>query len=184
MSITTRTGDNGTTYCSLLRQRVYKDHPAIEFQGSLDTAISALGLARALLPKEASEVARDLVLIQNILFALGSSVTKGVPAPEKAVAVLEEMVSKYYNEPLRYFILPSGGPEAAIHLARALVREAERRLVTLLRLGVRGIDESHIRVLNRASDSLFAIAVYVARRYGEGLRKAEVSWGFLEGNTS
>jgi len=180
LSITTRTGDDGTTYAAALRRRVPKDHPIIEFEGVLDRAVSSIGLARAFLPDTASQVDADLKLIQEILFALGASVSRGEGAPEKAVEVLEDMVNRYYGEPLRHFIIPSGGPAAsAVHLARTLVRDAERRLVSLMRQGEVVIDPSLVKVINRASDALFAIAVYLARKYGGGLEEAHLTWDFL-----
>ncbi|MEB2836002.1 MAG: cob(I)yrinic acid a,c-diamide adenosyltransferase [Desulfurococcales archaeon] len=181
MSITTRTGDDGTTFCASLGARVDKDHPGIEFIGTLDKAISAIGLARALLPGDAREEDADLEIIQRILFVLGASLSRGEAAPEKAVKVLEAMVEKYYREPLRHFILPAGGPAAsATHLARTLVREAERRLVTLRKSSQIKVDPSLIRVLNRASDALFAMAVHLARKYGGGLERVDLNWDFLE----
>jgi len=185
MSITTRTGDDGTTYSAALRRRVPKDHPIIEFEGVLDRAISSLGLARAFLPAGEARVDSDLRLIQNILFALGASLSRGEGAPEEAVRILEEMVEKYYGEPLKHFVIPSGGPAAsAVHLARALVRDAERRLVSLSRQGEVKVDPSLVKVINRASDALFAIAVYLARRYGGGLEKAYLTWDFLSARDS
>jgi cob(I)alamin adenosyltransferase len=180
--IYTRSGDDGYTYCVALGGRVPKDHPLIEFNGVLDEAVSAIGLARSLLPPEAGEADRDLEIIQRILFALAASVSRREGAPQKAVSVLESMVDKYFGEPLRHFILPGGSPAAsAVHLARTLVRRAERRLVEASRLLPGGVHPSVLKVINRASDALFAIAVYIARRHGKGLERVDLSWDFLEG---
>jgi len=179
--IYTRTGDDGATFCAALGGRVAKDHPLIEFTGTLDKAVSALGLAGSLLAEEGEEaLAGDVELLQRMLFALGSSLARGEPAPERAVEVLESLVDKYYPEELRYFILPGGTPAAsALHLARALVREAERRLVSASRLYPHVVHGSLVRVLNRMSDALFAMAVYHARKRGK-LKRVDLSWGFLE----
>ncbi len=181
MSIYTRTGDDGFTFCAALKTRVPKDHPLIEFNGTLDKTVSALGFARSLLPPDAEEIDHDLETIQRMLFALAASVARGEKAPDKAVEILERMVDKYFGEPLRHFILPGGGPAAsAIHLSRSLVREAERRLVAASRLYPSLVDKSILRVINRISDALFAMGIYVARRYGSGLERVDLSWEFLD----
>ena len=78
-----------------------------------------------------------------------------------------------FNEslpPLKEFILPGGGAGAvAAHVARAVCRRAERRVVTLA--GAGEVNESARRYLNRLSDLLFVLARVLARQEG-----GEVYW--------
>lgn len=168
MSLYTRTGDEGETFCRLAGGRVPKDHPIIEFLGSLDEATSYLGLARSLVPSRLEDVSRDLALIQDILFHVGLHLTGGKKViDDEHVNWLESVTDKYYGRaPLKNFILPSGpSPAAVLHVARAVVRRAERRLVALQRMGF-SVDGVLLKVMNRASDALFAMAVYVSRSMG------------------
>jgi cob(I)alamin adenosyltransferase len=72
---------------------------------------------------------------------------------------------------LKDFILPGGGEAAArCHVARTVVRRAERETVTLSRLET--IRPQAIRYLNRLSDLLFVLARVLARASGHG----EVLW--------
>ncbi len=168
MSLYTRTGDEGETFCRLAGGRVPKNHPVIEFLGALDEATSYLGLARSMVPTWLEEVSSDLAIFQDILFHVGLHLTGGKRIlGEEHVKWLESVTDKYYGKaPLRNFILPGGPqPAAALHVARAVVRRAERRLVALSRSGF-DVDRVLLKVLNRASDALFAMAVYVSRRMG------------------
>lgn len=170
MTLYTRTGDSGETFCRLAGGRVPKDHPVIEFLGSLDEATSYIGFARALVPPWLGEVSSDLAVIQDILFHVGLHLS-GSKAylSEEHVKWLEAVTDKYYGRaPLRHFILPGGpAPAAVVHVARTVVRRAERRLVTLKRSGV-DVDDVLLKVMNRASDALFAVAVYLSRAMGYG----------------
>ncbi len=72
---------------------------------------------------------------------------------------------------LKEFILPGGSVAAAsCHLARAVCRRAERRLVTLARSAT--INQTSQRYLNRLSDLLFVIARVLARSNGG----QEIAW--------
>src|SRR2546422_9406176 len=64
--------------------------------------------------------------------------------------------------PLKEFILPGGGPAAAVcHLARTIARRAERRVLTLSR--VESVSPEVLKYLNRLSDLLFVLARVLAR---------------------
>ncbi len=165
--IYTRTGDDGFTYCFLLGRRVPKDHPLIEFMGALDEANSAVGLAASLVEDE--EVAGFLRELQRILFNVGFHLSGARRLDESVVEWLERSTDKFMEGfEFRGFILPGGTPgSAAIHLARSMVRRAERRLVAAMREhGFEGRASIALKVLNRASDALFAAAVREAMRSG------------------
>ncbi|MEN2999000.1 MAG: cob(I)yrinic acid a,c-diamide adenosyltransferase [Acidilobaceae archaeon] len=160
----TRGGDEGFTYTPILG-RVEKDHPLVEFYGTLDEANSMIGLARGLLRERTQEYETDLKYIQELLYRVGFSLAR-MRVSEEDVRRLEGIVDKYYAQPLQKFVLPAG-PDgvAALHVARSLVRRAERRLVGLKKAGIE-VDNLIIATMNRMSDSLFAIAIDASRRLG------------------
>jgi len=159
--------DDGFTY-GLVGVRVPKSHPLIEFYGALDEANSMLGFARSVLGRDMPEYDGDLMFFQLLLFRIGFSVTARDPkVSEDDVRRLEDIVDKYYGEPLRAFIVPGGPPGiAALHVARSFVRRAERRLVALKVDGVVDFDAVLLKALNRLSDALFALALHASRRAG------------------
>jgi cob(I)alamin adenosyltransferase len=171
--IYTRTGDDGTTGLGD-GQRVQKDAARVEAYGSVDEANSAIGvtLAAKRLPRN---VTACLTRIQHDLFDLGGELC--IPGlriiGDAHVARLESELDAFNARlpPLKDFILPGGGgAAAACHLARAIVRRAERRCCTLAR--EEPVAPEIIRYLNRLSDLLFVIARVLARRSGHG----EVLW--------
>ena len=163
----TRTGDDGHTFCAALKERIPKSHDVMEFVGTLDEANSYIGFARALLPPYLRELDEELRRIQRILFRVGFSLSRGRPeVSDDDVKWLEEIADKYYGpEPLKYFVLPSGPvPASALHIARTVTRRAERRLVKLYLEKILDIDPVLLRVINRLSDALFAMALWLSRR--------------------
>jgi len=169
--IYTKKGDDGTT--SLwYGGRVPKSDPRTEAYGSLDEAMSVLGLARALCKQtESDELAGDLLRLQNNLFVAGAELAT---APE-AAGRLEDGVSRITDEMAdeldgkidRYlegvdlppqFTIPGGTQlSAQLDVARAVLRRAERRVVALKESDGLASD-AILRFLNRASDLLFAMA--------------------------
>ena len=165
--IYTKTGDDGTTALGS-KQRVPKDHPRVRAYGAVDELNSLIGLALA--HGLCAKLAAALPPIQNQLFHLGSDLSfppdeaeeYKVPRIEtRHVQALEQLIDEMNAElgPLENFILPGGSlGAAALQVARAVCRRAERRLVTLARQdSVR--PESTI-YLNRLSDALFVMARY------------------------
>jgi cob(I)alamin adenosyltransferase len=168
--IYTKKGDDGTT--SLwYGGRVQKSDPRTEAYGSIDEAVSALGLARALCDKEQEEVAADILALQNELFVAGAELAT---APEAAARledgisrVTAEMVDALDAEIDRYmdrvhlppqFVIPGGSRlSAQLDVARTLIRRAERRVSALQEAGELASPEV-LRYLNRASDLCYALA--------------------------
>jgi cob(I)alamin adenosyltransferase len=168
VSITTKGGDKGETGL-LYGGRVPKDDLHTEAYGSLDEAISALGLARSLETDRAR--ADRLLALQQELFVVGAELATGSGHRgdlEKHFAVVTaEMVDALHREiealeariqlP-QSFVIPGGTPSAAaVDLARTLVRRAERGAVSLQRAGALENPEV-LRYLNRCSDLLFMLA--------------------------
>jgi cob(I)alamin adenosyltransferase len=162
--IYTRTGDDGTTGLGD-GARVRKDDARVEAYGTVDEANSAIGVVLAT-PALPADVTRCLVEIQHDLFDLGGELC--IPGTqvirEERVTALETVLDRF-NEPLpalKDFILPGGGPAAAAcHLARTIVRRAERRVWTLSASEV--VSLAVPKYLNRLSDLLFVIARVLAR---------------------
>ncbi len=174
--IYTRGGDRGRTGLADGR-RVAKDDLRIEAIGAVDEANAAIGLARLYTAGETDAI---LARIQNDLFDLGAGLAR--PKAEEAegrLAVADSQVKRLEEEidrlnaelePLANFILPGGSPAAAhLHLARTVVRRAERRVVALARR--EAVEAAAVRYLNRLSDLLFVLARWLNRR-----GRADVLW--------
>jgi cob(I)alamin adenosyltransferase len=139
--------------------------------GEIDEANAAIGVAIATL--EEGQLADRLLRIQNDLFDLGADVaTPGevggalriVPSQvQRLESEIDEMNASL--EPLTSFILPSGSAAvAALHLARAVVRRAERAAVTLNER--EPLNPQLLAYINRLSDHLFVAARHVAAGRG------------------
>ncbi len=162
--IYTRTGDNGTTGLGD-RTRIDKDHPRVEAYGTVDEANSAIGmvLAASSVP---DAIRACLTEVQHDLFELGGELCiPGHRAVEDPfIERLEHHLDDFNAElpALKDFILPGGGQAAAAcHLARTVVRRAERRVRTLAKQ--EEVRTEVLRYLNRLSDLLFVIARRLAR---------------------
>ena len=183
MKIYTGTGDTGETglYGG---QRVGKDDMRVEAYGTVDEANAALGIAVCQLSDE--ELRSIITDLQSQLFTVGADLatpldrdTAGkstVPRVEAQHSVaLERIIDRFEAElePLRNFILPGGSPGAsALHLARAVVRRAERRTVTLWHNESDQVNAEVLRYLNRLADLLFVLARVANHR--EGI--ADIPW--------
>ena len=168
--IYTRTGDKGTAGL-VDGSRVSKASARMAAIGEVDEANAALGLAIAALG--VNDMAGQLRLIQNELFDLGADIA--TPGEiEGALRIIPEQVGRLEREidamnaglePLQSFILPGGSPEvAALHLARTVVRRAERSAVALAES--EQVNPNALAYLNRLSDHLFVAARYMASKLG------------------
>jgi cob(I)alamin adenosyltransferase len=171
--IYTRTGDDGTTGLGD-GSRTAKDSPRVEAYGTVDEANSAIGVVLSL-EAATAPVRECLMEIQHDLFELGSELC--IPGHR---AITQDFIDRLERDLDRFnadlphleeFILPGGGPAAtACHVARAVVRRAERRVATLGRIET--VSDEALKYLNRLSDLLFVIArVLVRAESGE-----EVLW--------
>lgn len=162
--IYTRTGDDGTTGLGD-GSRVAKDSLRVDAYGTVDEANSAIGmvLASASVP---DGIRDTLTEVQHDLFELGGELC--IPGHS---AVTDAYVSRLETEldalnqdlpALKEFILPGGGQAAAAcHLARTIVRRAERVTTTLA--GTESVRPEVLKYLNRLSDLLFVVARALAR---------------------
>ena len=176
--IYTRTGDGGSAGL-VDGSRVSKSSLRMAAIGDVDEANAAIGVAIAAL--EPGEIAASLQRIQNELFDLGADVA--TPGEiEGALRIIASQVERLEREidamnadlaPLTSFILPGGSAAvAALHLARTVVRRAERSAVALKQS--EPLNAQALAYLNRLSDHLFVAARAVAA-HGEG-RRALAAW--------
>ena len=170
--IYTRTGDKGTTGLGD-GNRVDKDSVRVEAYGTVDELNSAVGWV---LSSELPDMARNcLTQVQHELFDLGGELCMPgtILIPEGYITRLENELDQFNEDlpALKDFILPGGSESASrCHMARAIARRAERRVISLSHQEV--VNEATIRYLNRLSDLLFVIARVLARRDGG----SEVLW--------
>ncbi len=170
--IYTRTGDDGSTGLGD-GTRVGKDSARVNAYGTVDEANCCIGL---LLQTDLPDAVRDLLIrIQHQLFDLGGELC--IPGYEAIfdadIEALEAQLDQFNEDlpPLKEFILPGGGEASArCHIARTVVRRAEREAVTLAHLET--IRPQPVHYLNRLSDLLFVLSRVLARASGHG----EVLW--------
>lgn len=174
MKIYTRKGDDGTTGL-LYGGRVTKDETGPEAYGTVDEAMSAIGVARSLASGAAAE---QLLMVQREMFVVGAELATAAENRRKlvpGVSLLEpepvdrleawiDQLTAERGMPTE-FVVPGGNPlAAALDMARSVVRRAERRTVTHARTGA--LDGSHVvPYLNRLADWLYMMA-----------RVAEAEW--------
>ena len=172
-------GDGGET--SLVDgTRVGKEHQRVAIYGTIDEANSALGMvrmevSRSSMPMEVCDYADKLLgIIQQELFDVGAECAcppGGIPeqmsiigteSGERLVAEMDSMLEDLL--PLSSFILPTGSPAvASLHMARTIVRRAEREACAL-RDEVR---PEVISYLNRLSDHCFVLGRWISAKIGE-----------------
>jgi cob(I)alamin adenosyltransferase len=182
VKIYTRTGDGGET-ALMGGGRVSKDHIRVHAYGEVDETNAAVGFARACAPTDLSDAL--LAAIQQDLLSIGGRLATPEPdrlqAPQRAkvvvdperIAALERAIDEVTAElpPLTAFVLPGGTPKAAaLHLARAVSRRAERSVVHLSH--VEAVPAEVLEYLNRLSDLLFVLARLANHRAGT----PDVTW--------
>lgn len=164
-------GDDGYTYI-LFNKRLPKYHPIIDLLGTIDELSSILGLIRAIgrNRKRFREISMMLFEIQKDLIRLGRDVAAmnrysefNNHINEKDIKRLEELINKFWKDPKKEFQIPGSVSvySALLHMARAICRRAERIAAKLLHKKV--LNRYGYVYLNRLSDLLFALAIYVEK---------------------
>lgn len=177
--IYSRTGDDGTTSLGD-GSRTGKNDPRVKAYADVDEANSSIGVAIAVTNLDA-EIVALLTQIQNDLFDVGADLSTPVvdsPAAsplritQNYIDFLEQQCDKY-NEtlsPLNSFVLPGGSPASAhLHVARTVVRRAERSTWAALDMYHGGMNPLTATYLNRLSDLLFILARVANREHGDVL---------------
>lgn len=179
MKVYTRTGDDGST--GLFHGgRVAKSAAGPAAYGTVDEAVSALGVARAETPA-GSELNDLLIRLQRELFVAGAElataperrhllddgVSRVTPAMVAALEpIIDDVTARF--EPPREFVLPGESRvAAALDLARAVVRRAEREGVAAVESGWLESESSVVPYLNRLADLVYTLA-----RWQEGQFRA------------
>lgn len=175
--IYTKTGDGGETGLGN-GTRVKKTSLRIAAMGDVDEANAAIGVARL---HSSGRLDGYLAAIQNDLFDLGADIA--VPPDEAEVGdklrIVPAQVKRLETEidvmnealaPLTSFILPGGSEAAArLHLARTIVRRAERTMFVLAKK--EPVSHAGLQYLNRLSDHLF-----VAARWANDKGMGDMLW--------
>ena len=172
MKIYTKTGDSGETGL-FGGTRVSKADPRVAAYGDVDELNAHLGLARASAPDK--EIDDELVRLQRDLFAVGAQLADpsgkvATKIPKAAlsgsdVERMEQLIDRLEAglPALTNFILAGGSAcGAALHVARAVCRRAERSMVAL----DPAVDPLLLRYINRLSDLLFVLARAANQRAG------------------
>lgn len=176
--IYTKTGDDGTTALGDM-SRTSKNDPRLEAYATVDEANSTIGVVLSCdLPEDVRIL---LVRIQNDLFDVGADLcTPVVDKPEfeplrvleSQITYIEDSIDAYNSDlqPLRSFVLPSGTAASAhLHVARTVVRRAERRTWTAIHSFGGGVNPLTAKYLNRLSDLLFVLARVANKEVGDQL---------------
>lgn len=169
--IYTKTGDDGTTGLGN-NQRVKKHDPHVDAIGDVDEANSAIGVAMSFINN--IDILEVLLIVQNDMFDIGAELSthnSPITIKDEHVKYLEDQIDRFNEklESLNSFVLPSGSkPSSHLHLARAVVRRAERRVWVLFNYFE--INKLLPMYLNRLSDLLFVLA-RCENKYGDILWK-------------
>jgi len=174
--IYTKTGDSGETHL-VGGKRVKKDSARVWAYGEVDELNSILGAIRTLASEGGlTELAQKMALVQNELFDAGAELATPAGAEwpnmkqlgDSETARLESWIDQITEQvpALRSFVLPGGSIlNSWFHLARAVCRRAERRIVNLMQ--EEKISPKLVVYFNRLSDYLFAQARFESLRSGQ-----------------
>lgn len=183
--IYTKTGDSGTTGLGN-GVRVAKTHQRVVAYGTVDEANAAIGLAVLACPTDdqGPRIRHFLLIVQNDLFDIGADLCTPITPdeqegqrlrvqPPQTLRLEREIDSvNALLQPLNSFVLPGGTAlAAALHLARTIVRRAERETVQLAENEPDSINAEVVRYLNRLSDLLFVLG-----RLANNAGRGDVLW--------
>ena len=170
MKAFSKKGDKGETIL-LFGERIAKSDLRCESYGTIDEAVSFLGIARNLVKK--NKVKEIISKVQKELFDVNAElatkpedyetlVSKFKPITDEMANELEELIDEIEAEiemPKSFIIPGSNLGSASLDVSRAIVRRAERRVVLLKEKGEIN-NEAILQYLNRLADLLFALARY------------------------
>ena len=188
MAIYTKKGDKGRTSLGS-GVRVWKDSRRVEVYGAIDELNSLLGVIEADLSLANKKYAKPrlnrgkylseiIITVQNDLFCIGSYLSN--PANSSLISGLSENTLMFESQidemttllpELENFILPGGGRIGAnLHLARAVSRRAERKLVSLIKK--EKVNSDVVSYINRLSDLFFTMSRFA--NFSD--KKKEIIW--------
>ena len=152
MKIYTKRGDEGKT--DVMGKRINKDSNLIEVLGSIDEAVSAIGLAKFKAPSKEKKILEKIQ--EDLMKIAGALACCANELETERVVWLEETIDKYCatQEVVAGFVLPGSDEYSGfLHLSRTIVRRAERQTVKL-----KPKNRVVLKYINRLSDLLFVIA--------------------------
>lgn len=194
-AVATGAGDDGTTGLLFGGARIAKDDPRTEAYGTVDEAVAALGVARALVggrvgrrPHPGADLAPVLLELQRALFVVGAELATNPEAVDRAVdgvsrvseAMVHDLDARLREAEAaitmpREFVVPGEtAASAAIEVARTVVRRAERRVVQVHR-GDLPKGGWVVPYLNRLADLLWVLARVAEQREATTARPARVA---------
>jgi cob(I)alamin adenosyltransferase len=163
-------GDTGETSL-LYGARVPKSDPHCEAYGAVDEAVAAVGLARALADEKRVQdmlmgIQKDLIVLSGEMATPSEAYTafaaKHPVTTSQMVQKLEDLIDELEKEvdmPKEFITPGATAVSAAINIARATVRRAEREAVKLHQ-GSQLANEQILKYLNRLADLLFTLVCY------------------------
>ena len=169
-AVATGKGDDGTTGL-LYGGRIAKDDARTEAYGAVDEAVAALGIARVeLAAADLTSISTLILRLQRELFVVGAELASNPSATDRLqdgatrvsegmLAAVEADLADWEGRVLmpREFIVPGETrASAALEVARAVLRRAERRIVTLTRN--EPVGEWLLPYVNRLADLLWVLA--------------------------
>ena len=177
MKVYTRKGDDGSTGL-LYGGRTGKDDAGPAAYGDVDEAVSALGLARAE-TEPGDELHELLVELQRELFVVGAELATAPDNRRKLKAgeslVTAEMVTRLepiiddittrFDAPTEFVLPGENRLAAALDLARAIVRRAERSAVAATKAGWLEAESQVVPYLNRLADLVYTLARWQEGHY-------------------
>ncbi len=164
MKIYTKTGDQGET-CLFDGSRTTKDDLRMECIGDFDELGAHLGLIYGMV--QLPELQAELLDIIQVLFQINAQIAGAVKYRQLDLVLQTEALEQSIDEmdthltPLKNFIFPVGNQVIGeTHVARAICRRAERKLVQVNKLY--GFSNNSQSYVNRLSDWLFTVSRYLA----------------------
>jgi len=165
-------GDTGETSL-LYGVRTAKSDPRCEAYGTIDEAVSTLGLAKSFCQPDIKAI---LSTLQRDLFVIGAEMAtpeehysqmaaKGKVLTPEMVQRLEDLIDDFeakVDMPHEFIIPGACASSAALDVARTVVRRAERKAVALKEAGQLA-NEEVLKYLNRLADLVFTLARYEER---------------------
>jgi cob(I)alamin adenosyltransferase len=186
-AVATGRGDDGTTGL-LYGGRIAKDDPRTEAYGTTDEAVAALGIARAELAAAGlDDLAQSVLRWQRELFVVGAELATNPQAADRltdgVTRITEEMLAGVEAELARWegqvempreFVVPGETrASAALELARAVLRRAERRIIALER-AVEVESGWVVPYVNRLADLLWVLARVAEQAEHRGATRARL----------
>lgn len=164
-----RNGDDGTSK-TLTGTVLPKDNEIFHAIGATEELLCFIGMAREHAGASGHDYTDKLKRIQTIIIDISTAISRASNKattkefPDNYTKELEDWIHEYAKQlpPPEQYIIPGGGvANASLHIARAICRKTERKLVTLVRQDL--VHKGTLVYLNRLSDFLFTVSRIAAK---------------------